>query len=256
MAGMERDLPDGYAETVASLKEQVRSAQLQAQRVVNAPLIELYWGIGQTILERQAAEPWGSKVLERLAHDLRTEFPHIKGFNRRNLFYMRAFALAWDGPEPVLFRPSSPPTSAEEVNRVIRVNRNASVTPRGAALAGGGLGAMLWLAPMAMFGVPEPVLCIALGATHIPFFAALGGWVVRRTLKENDRADDAAVDRRGAAPGGRCVVDSRSQGPTTLAGAATAGPGTSVLSGHGRAQPARRGAAVRGGFPVEPVALM
>lgn len=99
MSGIEPDLPVGYAETVASLKDQVRAAQLKAQRVVNAAMIELYWGIGRTILERQAAEPWGSRVLERLAGDLRAEFPHMKGFNRRNLFYMRAFALAWEGPE-------------------------------------------------------------------------------------------------------------------------------------------------------------
>lgn len=107
MSRLERDLPAGYLETVAALKEQVRAAQLNAQRVVNAAMIELYWGIGKTILERQAAEPWGSGVLERLAHDLRTEFPHMKGFNRRNLFYMRAFAVAWDGPEPMVQTPSA-----------------------------------------------------------------------------------------------------------------------------------------------------
>ena len=75
MSRLERDLPAGCAEVVASLKEQVRSAQFQAQRVVNAAMIELYWGIGKTILDRQSAEPWGSGVLERLAHHLRTEFP-------------------------------------------------------------------------------------------------------------------------------------------------------------------------------------
>lgn len=107
MSGIERGLPAGYDETVASLKEQVRAAQLQAQRAVNAGLIELYWSIGRTVLDRQAAEPWGSKVLERLAHDLRSEFPHMKGFNRRNLFYMRAFALAWDGPDPIVQTPSA-----------------------------------------------------------------------------------------------------------------------------------------------------
>ncbi|WP_353611467.1 DUF1016 N-terminal domain-containing protein [Arthrobacter sp. Leaf137] len=43
-------------------------------------MIELYWDIGRTILDRQQNEPWGSKVLERLARDLRAEFPHMKGF--------------------------------------------------------------------------------------------------------------------------------------------------------------------------------
>jgi hypothetical protein len=34
-------------------------------------------------------------VIERLAHDLRTAFPEMKGFSRANLMYMRAFAEAW-----------------------------------------------------------------------------------------------------------------------------------------------------------------
>jgi predicted nuclease of restriction endonuclease-like (RecB) superfamily len=34
-------------------------------------------------------------VIDRLAHDLRTAFPEMKGFSPRNLKYMRAFAEAW-----------------------------------------------------------------------------------------------------------------------------------------------------------------
>jgi predicted nuclease of restriction endonuclease-like (RecB) superfamily len=46
-------------------------------------------------LDRQAAQGWGAKVIERLAHDLRSAFPQMKGFSRTNLMYMRAFAEAW-----------------------------------------------------------------------------------------------------------------------------------------------------------------
>jgi predicted nuclease of restriction endonuclease-like (RecB) superfamily len=88
-------LPHDYAHVLAGLKQQVRSAQLTAQRRVNSQLVELYWTIGAAILERQADEAWGSAVVERLAHDLRAEFPAMKGFSRSNLFYMRAFAAAW-----------------------------------------------------------------------------------------------------------------------------------------------------------------
>ena len=42
---------------------------------------------------------WGAKVIERLAHDLRTAFPQMKGFSPRNLKYMRAFAEAWPDAE-------------------------------------------------------------------------------------------------------------------------------------------------------------
>jgi predicted nuclease of restriction endonuclease-like (RecB) superfamily len=55
----------------------------------------LYWQIGRDILARQAQQGWGAKVIERLAHDLRTSFPEMKGFSRANLMYMRAFAEAW-----------------------------------------------------------------------------------------------------------------------------------------------------------------
>ena len=98
MAQLETDLPSGYGAALASLKDQVRSAQHHAQRIVNTAMIELYWGIGRTILERQAAEPWGSKVLDRLARDLRSEFPHMRGFSSTNLKYMRRFAAEWEQP--------------------------------------------------------------------------------------------------------------------------------------------------------------
>jgi predicted nuclease of restriction endonuclease-like (RecB) superfamily len=59
----------------------------------------LYWRIGCDILNRQADQGWGAKVIDRLAHDLRTAFPDMKGFSPRNLKYMRAFAEAWPDVE-------------------------------------------------------------------------------------------------------------------------------------------------------------
>jgi len=105
MTQLEPDLPGDYAATLASLKVLVREAQHAAQRVVNTAMIELYWNIGRTILERQANEPWGSKVLDRLARDLRSEFPHMKGFSRTNVYNMRAFAAASSGLEPIVQTP-------------------------------------------------------------------------------------------------------------------------------------------------------
>ena len=46
-------------------------------------------------MQRQAAQGWGSKVIDRLGRDLREAFPEMKGFSRANLLYMRAFAEAW-----------------------------------------------------------------------------------------------------------------------------------------------------------------
>jgi predicted nuclease of restriction endonuclease-like (RecB) superfamily len=47
--------------------------------------------IGQDILSRQDVQGWGAKVIDRLADDLRREFPEMKGFSSSNLKYMRRF---------------------------------------------------------------------------------------------------------------------------------------------------------------------
>lgn len=87
--------PDGYGDWLAYLKMRIYNAQQRAVLAVNRELVQLYWQIGNDILIRQARQGWGAKVIERLAHDLRTAFPDMKGFSRANLMYMRAFAEAW-----------------------------------------------------------------------------------------------------------------------------------------------------------------
>jgi len=87
--------PAGYADWLAELKQRIHASQQRATLAVNQELVLLYWQIGQGILERQTHQRWGSKVVDKLAHDLRTAFPDMQGFSPRNLKYMRAFAQAW-----------------------------------------------------------------------------------------------------------------------------------------------------------------
>ena len=87
--------PSDYAETLEEIKRRVHEARYRVQRKANNELLHLWWSIGQTIIERQAQEAWGSGVLARLAADLRAEFPTMKGFSPANLRYMRRFAIAW-----------------------------------------------------------------------------------------------------------------------------------------------------------------
>jgi len=86
----------GYDDFLRDLKSRIRTAQTCATLAVNRELVLLYWQIGRDILTRQKDEGWGAKVIERLANDLRKEFPDMKGFSRANLMYMRSFAEAWD----------------------------------------------------------------------------------------------------------------------------------------------------------------
>ena len=94
-------LPADYAAWLAELKARIHNAQQRAALAVNRELVLLYWQIGRDILDRQGREGWGAKVIERLAQDLRSAFPGMKGFSRANLMYMRAFAEAWPDAEIV-----------------------------------------------------------------------------------------------------------------------------------------------------------
>jgi len=93
--------PAGYADLLADIKTRVRTAQVRAALAVSRELILLYWSIGRDILNRQQAEGWGTKVIERLAKDLGAEFPGVEGFSSRNLKYMRSLAKAWPEAEIV-----------------------------------------------------------------------------------------------------------------------------------------------------------
>ena len=98
-------LPDGYPQLLARLEREIGAARTRAALAVNEELIGLYWRIGSEILERQQQEGWGGRVIERLATDLRAEFPEMKGFSYTNLKYMRQFAACWPdgeiGPQAV-----------------------------------------------------------------------------------------------------------------------------------------------------------
>jgi predicted nuclease of restriction endonuclease-like (RecB) superfamily len=97
---MEKSLqpPTGYRELLQELKSRIHAAQVRASFAVSRELVQLYWSIGREILTRQDAQGWGSKVVERLAHDLQTEFPGVEGFSPRNLKYMKSLAEAWTEP--------------------------------------------------------------------------------------------------------------------------------------------------------------
>jgi predicted nuclease of restriction endonuclease-like (RecB) superfamily len=88
-------IPNDYIKLLAEIKERIRTAQYVALRAVNKELIALYWDIGQMIVTRQQDEKWRRSIVEKLAADLRDEFPGLSGFSARNLWYMRNFYASY-----------------------------------------------------------------------------------------------------------------------------------------------------------------
>lgn len=74
------------------MKTAVRESRQKAILSANAHLLNLYWKIGQAISQQVKEANWGTKIIEKLADDLLSEFPDMKGLSLRNIKYMRQFA--------------------------------------------------------------------------------------------------------------------------------------------------------------------
>jgi predicted nuclease of restriction endonuclease-like (RecB) superfamily len=94
-------MPDNYLGFIQDIKVRIAKSRIEAVLAANSKMILLYWEIGKAILQRQTSEGWGTKVIDRMSYDLKTEFPSLQGFSPRNLKYMRKFAEAWPSLEIV-----------------------------------------------------------------------------------------------------------------------------------------------------------
>lgn len=77
-----------FGNWIIDIKSKIHEAQRKVAFSINSQLIELYWDIGKSIAEKQEKANWGSNFIEKVAKELKHEFPRIKGFSRRNLYAM------------------------------------------------------------------------------------------------------------------------------------------------------------------------
>ena len=96
---MEELAKTDYTTLVGEIKSRIRTAQYQALRTVNRELIDLYWNIGKLIVERQQGETWGRSIVEKLAADIRQEFPGLSGFSSANMWRMKLFYENYSGSQ-------------------------------------------------------------------------------------------------------------------------------------------------------------
>jgi predicted nuclease of restriction endonuclease-like (RecB) superfamily len=86
-----------YSTLISNVGQLLENARKEAYRQVNSILVKTYWEIGKNIVEfEQEGEKrakYGSELLNNLSKDLTTE--HGKGFDKRNLEYMRKFYLTF-----------------------------------------------------------------------------------------------------------------------------------------------------------------
>lgn len=91
----------GGASRLDAVYQQVRdvlaSAGDRAWQAVNTAMVQAYWEVGRIIVEEEqpgkGRADYGKRVIDGLSERLRAEFG--KGYDRSNLFHMRAFFLAY-----------------------------------------------------------------------------------------------------------------------------------------------------------------
>lgn len=84
-----------YRELLTAIKEQIRSSNAKAALSVNSVVIQLYWNIGEMIANNQSLFEGRNNYIEQLASDIKSTFPNLSGFSRRNLFEVRRFYLLY-----------------------------------------------------------------------------------------------------------------------------------------------------------------
>ena len=90
------DLQDNrYQEFLIEIKQRIKDAQYSALKAVNKELIQLYWNIGKSIVEKQNELGWGKSVVQKLAKDIQIEFVGVQGYSVQNLWNMRKFFLEY-----------------------------------------------------------------------------------------------------------------------------------------------------------------
>ena len=90
----------GDAEYIAWLSELKARYQHIRSRIAlqaNYGMLEFNWLLGRDLVEKKAEQRWGSGVVEQLSLDMRAEYPDIKGFSSRNLWYMKQWYLFYCG---------------------------------------------------------------------------------------------------------------------------------------------------------------
>ena len=90
-----------YGEQFEKVIDIVESAKERAYRKVNEELILMYHDIGKYISEQSKNVEYGDAFVQKLADFFATNYPDLKGFNRRGLYRMKQFYELYKDNEKV-----------------------------------------------------------------------------------------------------------------------------------------------------------
>ncbi|MFA5461407.1 MAG: DUF1016 N-terminal domain-containing protein [Sulfurimonas sp.] len=93
---MEKSLQNReFTDFVKSIKQKIYGAKSKAILSANRLMIELYFEIGQEIVQKQETLGWGKSIVEQMSRYLIDEFGEKSGYSSSNLWRMRNFYLSY-----------------------------------------------------------------------------------------------------------------------------------------------------------------
>lgn len=90
-----------YSDMLQEMILEIKSTRVVLAQKVNHTIVQLYWNIGKQLFEKKVVEGYGKSVVERLATDLKAEFPTY-GFSSRYLWEMKRFYETYHQADPKL----------------------------------------------------------------------------------------------------------------------------------------------------------
>ena len=85
---VEEKVNEEFKYVVSSIKNEIKTTQINTMQQVNKNLIMMYFRIGKIIYENSK---YGNSFIKNVAHSIKSEYPNIKGFSDRNLRSMKLF---------------------------------------------------------------------------------------------------------------------------------------------------------------------
>jgi len=118
-----QSLEQDYNQSLSSIISKIEESKHQAIINVNKLLVQLYWFIGENIVNLQQKSKWGDAVIEKLSRDLRMKYPDQTGFSVRNLWNMKRFYTTYQQFKKL----QAPPAEISWTNNVIILDMTKTI---------------------------------------------------------------------------------------------------------------------------------
>jgi predicted nuclease of restriction endonuclease-like (RecB) superfamily len=90
-----------FIEFIKMYEEAKKNAYYEISNIVNKTTVDLYWNYGKRINELSKDAKYGAKIVPKLATWFKDNYPELKIFDKRNLFYMLKFYTIYKDNEKV-----------------------------------------------------------------------------------------------------------------------------------------------------------